>query len=205
MGCFRIFPVFLILITSAVAGANFDRAVSSDAMFYRDFTTKIRSSANFKVAVPGNVQFGFRYQLKFGVPLFSEPILGDLPLGWDTNRFLRSFWDKVFLLDESTLQIGNEQIPLTCVFIDGQDNRFSGKDSPLIPDFLIKVYLVANDFTCTGPLNPGWPESGGKRETWDTYAYFEIRDPTIMLPTEIKLRYRWTEYIAYLADEGSHQ
>ena len=62
----------------------------------------------------------------------------------------------------------------------------------------MRVYLVANDYSCTGPINPGWPDNGGKEETWDTYVYFEIRDPTIMLPVEAHLRYRWNEYKSVL-------
>ena len=84
----------------------------------------------------------------------------------------------------------------------GHDNRFTGKTGPLIPDFVIEVYLVANDYTCTGPINPQWPVSSPKKETWDTYVYYEIRDPTIMLPTEIKVNYRWEEYKALPIDRG---
>ncbi len=98
--------------------------------------------------------------------------------------------------------IGERKLPLTCVFIHGQDHRFSGKDDPLFPDLLLKVYLVANDFSCTGPLNPGWPSNGGKMETWHTYLYYEVRDPTIMLPVEIKLRDFWNEYSAILFEKG---
>ena len=115
------------------------------------------------------------------------------PLG---SFWIRNFWDKVFVTDDSNLVLNGETIPITCIFINGQDNRFSGKDTPLIPDFFMQVYLVANDYTCTGPINPNWPLASGKKETWDTYVYYEIRDPTIMLPTEIKIRYRWEEYKA---------
>ena len=184
------------------AWADLDIAASPDAMFYRQFALKVRPTSAFRVPVPGNPLFGFRYQLKSGAPLFQEPLIGDFFLDPKGEKFFRNFWDKVSVQDGSLLQLGDEQVPLTCIFINGQDNRFSQKDSPLIPDFFLKVYLVANDFNCKGPINPGWPNTSGKKETWDTYVYFEVRDPTIMLPTEIKLRYRWAEYVGYLVDDG---
>ena len=172
------------------------------ASFYRDMTLRVRSKGNFKVPVPGNTDQTFSYSLQFGTPRFNLPIVDDFFLDTSMDRFFRNFWDKVFLQDGSTLTINGMEIPLTCVFISGQDNRFSQKETPLIPDFVLKIYLVANDFTCVGPINPGWPDNGGKKETWDTYLYYEVRDPTIMIPTDVKIRYRWNELFAYWVDQG---
>ena len=176
--------------------------LSQEIDFYRNFTLKVRPSGNFKIPMPSNGDLRFSYEFKFANPLFEKPIVYDFSLDENKTTFYRHFWDKIFFQDGSYINVGGEQVPLTCVFLSGQDNRLSGKDTPLIPDFFMKVYLVANDYTCTGPLNPGWPNNGGKKETWDTYIYYEIRDPTIMLPTEIKVRYRWVEFPAILMDQG---
>lgn len=169
---------------------------------YRDFTLKLRAKSSFRVPMPSNGDMSFVYELKLGSPIFAKPVTFDFPLDPDTGKFYRHFWDKVFVQDSSYLLVGNEQVPLTCIFVTGQDNRFSGKNTPLIPDYVFKVYLVANDYSCTGPINPAWPNDGGKRETWDTYVYFEVRDPTVMLPTDIKIRYRSIEFPAVLIDDG---
>ncbi len=112
--------------------------------------------------------------------------------------FYRIFFDRIFLKDGSTLHVGGQDLPLTCVFVSGQDNRFSGDHNPLFPQFILKVHFVANDFSCVGPINPGWPGSGGKKEAWDTYVHYSIKDPTIMLPVDAGLRYRWNEFEALL-------
>jgi len=177
---------------------------TSETKIYRDFTGSIRGTGTFQVATPGNDNAKFSYSLKMGAPIFTNPIAYDFFMSPELTTKIRHFWDKISLQDGSALTVGNQSIPLTCIYISGEDNRFSGKNSPLLPDFILKVYLVANDFTCTGPINPGWPGNGQKEESWDTYVYFEVRDPTIMLPTESKLRYRWNEYQAFVIDQGGH-
>ena len=62
---------------------------------------------------------------------------------------------------------------------------------------------MANDFSCQGPIRPGWPRTGGNKENWDTYLHYEIRDPTIMLPQDALIRYRWNETKAVLIDKGN--
>lgn len=197
-----------MLVIMGVCSARMARAetIAPSAPFYRDFTMKVRKVANFKVPVPGSADFSFHYELDQSTPLlptFADPLLSDLPsVPPEPQGYFRKFWDKVLLKDGSYVQLGDQKIPLTCIFISGQDNRFLGVPNPLFPEYLIKVYLVANDYTCTGPVNPGWPATGSKKETWDTYIYYEVRDPTIMLPTEVKLRYRWAEYTGVLVDNG---
>jgi hypothetical protein len=175
------------------------------ATLYRSLTLKVRAQGSFKVPMPNGADMPFSYKLAFGAPLFSQALFSDFFMGPDTTQFVRDFWDKIALQDGSYLMLGNDPVPLTCIFIRGDDNRFAHKDTPLIPDFLLRVYLVANDFSCTGPINPGWPGNGGRKETWDTYLYFEVRDPTIMLPTETKVRVRWNELPAVFVDQGGNQ
>lgn len=201
----KIFPVLIILgltFTSIVKA----EPTEQEKKFYRELNLSLRKSAKFFIPMPGLQKTDFSYNLEFDQPLWQEPIIGDMPSdGGDPTRkgqFYRSFFDKIFLKDGSVIKLNGEEIPLTCVFINGQDNRFSGNPSPVFPQFIMKVYLVANSFSCQGPIRPGWPETGGKKEAWDTYIYFEIRDPTIMLPSENKLRYRWNEYEAILVDDG---
>lgn len=195
----------LLAVFSAILSIGAVRAIAAEtatSISYRDLTLKLRTSGSFRVPMPSNGDLAFSYEVKFGAPRFSEPITYDFSLGPDKDKFYRHFWDKVFFLDGSYLLVGGEKVPLTCVFISGQDNRFTKKDTPLIPDFVLKVYLVANDYTCTGPVNPAWPANSKKKEMWDTYVYYEIRDPTIMLPADAKIRYRWAEFPAILVDGG---
>ncbi len=172
--------------------------------FYRSLTLKVRKNAHFRVPMPSNGDLKFQYGLTWGAGILKLPLVRDFTFEPGSSQFFRNFWDKVSLEDGSFLEVGGEQVPLTCIYLEGRDNRFS-KTSPLIPDFLLKIYLVANDFTCTGPINPGWPANGGKRETWDTYVYFEVRDPTVMLPIEAKIRYRWSEFSALVIDEDGYR
>ncbi len=190
---FRLFILATILTAHSV--------LADSSVFYRDLVLKVRQSGSFKVPMPSNGDLSFSYEFKFSNAKFEKPLFYDFFLDPDKTKFYRHFWDKIFFQDGSYLLLGGEKVPLTCIYVNGQDNRFS-KDTPLIPDFVLKVYLVANDFTCMGPINPGWPSNGGRKEMWDTYFYFEIRDPTIMLPTESKIRYRWTEFPAVLVDPG---
>ena len=198
----------IILFTMSVAlfakSSHSDNVPPPEAKIYRDFTNQIRSSSVFSIAMPGNDNAQFSYAFQMGAPIFHDPIAYDFYMDPDDKNKIRHFWDKVSLKDGSAITIGSRSIPLTCIYISGEDNRFSGKTTPLLPDYVLKVYLVANDFTCTGPINPGWPGNGQKEEAWDTYIYFEVRDPTIMLPTETKLRYRWNDYQAFLVDQGVH-
>jgi hypothetical protein len=170
--------------------------------FYRDLVLRIRTQAEFKVPMPANGDLHFDYKMDFDQPKWKDPIMDDYPvtddMGKPNGKFIRFFWDKIFLKEGSYVNVGGEQIPLTCIHVDGQDNRYSGKSGPLIPDFVLKIKFVANDWTCTGPINPGWPGNGGKKEAWDTYIQYTIKDPTIMLPIDAELRYRWAEYTAVL-------
>ena len=169
---------------------------------YRALTLRVRKSGEFMVPVPtGPTDMTISYKLDWGDPIFKAPLKSDIHnLGWNSSGFYSLFWDKIFLKENSTINIAGEELPLTCVYVSGQDNRNSNNESPLLPQYVIKVYLVAKDFSCEGPMNRGWPENGLRQESWDTYLYYEIRDPTIMLPTEVRVRYRWNEFNAVIID-----
>jgi hypothetical protein len=193
----RFFLFLLIILSTNAFSATANNIDPEVVKYYRDLTLRIRSSAEFKVPMIGSDQT-YSYELKFADPVYKDPMVGDLVLGNDPTKFYRSFFDRIMLKDGSYALINGEQIPLTCIFINGQDNRNSGNTDPRFPQFIMKVYLVANDFSCVGPINPGFPSNGGKEEAWDTYLYFEVRDPTIMLPVEAKIRYRWNEFHSVL-------
>lgn len=189
------------LVSSQIA---FAQSELPQPIFYRDMTLKIRQKGEFSIPFPG-IQSSIKYGLEWGEPVYEMPLITDLPLSdskTGKTHILRSFYDRILVKDGSFININGEILPLTCVFIVGQDNRFSKNDSPLIPEFALKIYFVANDFSCLGPLKPGWPYTGGREENWDTYIHYEIKDPTIMLPTDAKLRYRWNEYDMVLVDRG---
>lgn len=171
-----------------------------DPVFYRNLVLKIRPQAIFQVPMP-NGYFNFSYHFSFSKPLWENPIVNEFSSYEDRTKFYRYFWDKIFVNDYSYLDIHGEHLPVTCISVEGQDNRLI-KDSPLFPDYILKIYVVVNDFACMGPINPGWPENGGKKETWETYVYYEVHDPTIMLPIKTKLHYRGLEFPAIVMDEG---
>lgn len=194
-------PLFLILFLLSPTAFG-KQATPQEKKFYRAMVLNIRTQAEFKVAMPANGDLHFNYKLEFDQPKWAEPIISDYPLTDEvfkpTGKFIRNFWEKIYLKEGSYVEVGGEQIPLTCIHVDGQDNRFSGKSGPLLPDFILKIKFVANDWTCTGPLNPGWPGNGGKKESWETYIQYTVKDPTIMLPIDAELRYRWSEFQAVL-------
>ena len=197
----KIFLMSLLFVSVSAFGRP--KTSAPNVQFYRDLTLKIRSSGEFLIPFPGT-QSSIKYSVSFGQPVYEVPKMYDTHLNDKDPYFYRSFWDRILFKDGSFLEVNGEKLPLTCIFISGQDNRFSDKMnySPLLPEFILKVYLVANDFSCQGPIKPGWPETGGKQENWDTYLYYEIKDPTIMLPMDAKLRYRWNEYNVVLVNKG---
>ncbi len=165
---------------------------------YRTLSKNIRPQAQMQIAMPNGELFDFSYDLKMADALFPNPLMSTIRLGSNENEHSISFWDKIMTTEDSSLNIGNEKLPITCIFVHGQDNRNISELSPLFPQFIMNIYIVVGDYTCAGPLNPGWPQNGGKKELWDTYIHYQIKDPTIMLPTDITLRLRWNEYSAYL-------
>ncbi len=194
--------LFSLLLSSSAAFAT-PKLTAPKTQFYRNLTLKIRPAGEFLIPFPG-MQSSVKYSIEFGQPVYDLPKMFDSHPSDRQSFFYRSFWDRILFKDGSFLEVNGEKLPLTCIFISGQDNRFADKAiySPLLPEFVLKIYLVANDFSCQGPIKPGWPETGGKEENWDTYLYYEIKDPTIMLPMDAKVRYRWNEYNIVLVDQG---
>jgi hypothetical protein len=201
-----------LLFFAVVLGLSFPASAKNAAVpapkadFYRAMIMRLRSDAKFKMATPDHFAY-FNYHFEFGEPIQQETLVSDAHLNMDNPKlFDRLFWDRIALKDGSYIEVHEgEKIPLTCVFVSGQDNRFNGQKSPVIPDFILKVYLVANDYACQGPIHPGWPSTGGKKEAWDTYVYYEVRDPTIMLPQDSHLRLIWSEFPSIFVQEGPHQ
>ena len=199
--------VFTVLMFTAIASANMEmtsQAVDSSPQFYRNFTQKVRQAGEFQIPLPGaNTNLSYSFQL--ALPVYPLPLIADLHLASGNKYFFRSFWDRILFKDDSFIIMNGEKLPLTCIFIVGQDNRFTDPkmNSPLLPEFILKIYLVANDYSCQGPITPGWPVTGGRKENWGNYIYYEVRDPTIMLPVEAKLRYRWNDYNIVLVDRGA--
>jgi hypothetical protein len=198
--------LFLVITINLLCLKAYSQAPSPPG-YYRELSNKVRQYVEFNVPIP-SLKFDFSYKLEFGTPIYFEPKISDVSISSAptiNNAFYRSFWDRIFATDNSYIDIGGERLPLTCIFIHGQDNRYNGKKLPILPDIILRVYLVANDYSCQGPIRPGWPESGGRREAWDTYVYYEIRDLTIMLPVDAKIRFRWAEFPAILIDKGEKQ
>lgn len=196
----NLLSVYLLFSVSLSALAG--EPTPSEKKFYRDLVLKIRTQAEFKVPMPANGDMHFNYKMEFDQPKWKEPIISDFLITdgtlKPTGKFFRNFWEKIFLKEGSYMTVAGEQIPLTCIHVAGQDNRFSGNSNPMFPEFILKIIFVANDWTCQGPINPGWPQNGGKEQAWETYIHYEVKDPTIMLPVEAGLRYRWNEFGAVL-------
>jgi len=189
------FILFLISI-NAFSG---ETQLAQDLKYYRELTLMVRKSGEFKIALPDGSDTYFSYEQDESEPIYSSPKFSNLVIdSSNPSLFYRTFYDRIFLKDGSKISIGDEFLPLTCIFIKGQDNRYSGNQSPLFPKIILNIYLVANDYSCTGPINPGWPDNGGKQETWDTYLKYTVKDPTIMLPVDPEFRYRWNEFKAIL-------
>jgi len=165
---------------------------------YRQLVKSVPLEGSFKILMPGRrrpVRIAYRIA-GWGKGRDPEPIL--------MSRDSGQFFDWNFTTEGSSLKVeGDEEesLPLTCVHVRGQDNRASRTRNPLFPEVLLRVFLVANDAACVGPLNLN-VELGGRRELWDTYLYFEVHDPQTMLPLEVKLRYARNEYHALLDRAG---
>lgn len=163
---------------------------AADRKFYRELTQKLSRVGTFSVTLVGTHQkIHFEYEL--GKPIYPEPIVVDAHTGLDRRYLYRDFWDRIFLTENSYLDIDGHREPLTCIFINGQDNRYAGLSDPRIPGILMRVYLVARDKTCTGPLNPNYPHDGTIPENWDTYLYYELKHPETLFPTGSRIRTNW--------------
>lgn len=172
---------------------------------YRNYVLALPATMNFSAVTPwglGEVS----YSLKWSAPLISLPAMASYPaLDGDPTKNFVEFFDRIALTPDSFIKIGELTIPLTCIWVHGQDNREVDGDDPLIPKQVYRYILVANDFSCSGPINPGWPENGLKKEYWDTYVELLIKDLTIYRPAEATLRYRWNETKMIVKEIGPKQ
>ena len=197
-----VFTIASGMAVSQAATAASPKMKAPGPAFYREFTMRIQNKGTFRVFMPDGRHSDINYEFEFGEPVYPEVMMGDYLVETGKSYFYRNFYDRILVKDGSFIEIGGEKLPLTCVVVAAQDNRFSGPKSPVIPDYIFKIHLVANDFACQGPVRPGWPNSGGRKENWDTFLHFEVKDPTIMLPTDTEVRYRWNEYNAIWIDAG---
>lgn len=163
--------------------------------FYRELALKIRNDSTFSIPMP-DADREVHISFNWGEPKNTEPqVFPSVQSDGTTERY---FFDPIFTKDGSYMMIGERKVPITCLHIFGRDSRELVNPNPTFPKLLLFVRIVANDFSCVGPKKPGWPETGGREETWDTFIYYKIPDPTIMLPVDAVLRWRWNEYNAIL-------
>ena len=189
----------LALSALALAAPNPNLPPKPGPDYYRDLTKRIRTEAQFKVPFPGADQY-FDYKFELGEPIYPEVKLGDYVINPEKPLFqFRYFWDRIFVKDGSRVHFNGLDLPITCIFVQGQDNRWASEhQNPLFAEMILKITLVVNDFQCVGPINPNWPQNGGKKENWDTFIQYSVKDPTIMLPVDAEIRYRWNEFQAVL-------
>lgn len=175
----------LILMSPWLANAG-------SAKHYRDLIMRVRSEGAFKIPMPDRGDLNFKYKMQLDKPKW------DLPIVTPYDGLFIQFWDKIFLKEGSYMELNGEQIPITCIHVSGRD--LGKSENPQIPQYIITFFFIANDWTCTGPINPNYPRYSPRKEAWDTYLHYDVKDPTIMLPTEAGLRYRWNEYEAVLVN-----
>jgi len=159
---------------------------------YRDLILRVRTEGEFRIPMPANGDLLFKYKMELDEPKWKEPVVADYP-----GLNVVEFWDKIFLKEGSHIVLNGEEIPLTCIHVKGRDLGKS-PGGPTIPRYIITFFFVAKDWTCTGPLNPDYPRYSPRKEAWDTYLHYDVRDETIMLPSDAGLRYRWNEFEAVL-------
>lgn len=184
---------FFFTLLTLLCNLAFAEPSSSEKQFYRDLTRHLSSVGTFSITMAGTQQkIHFEYSL--AKPIYAEPIVVDARIGLNPQYFFRSFWDRIFLSEGSYLELDGKRMPLTCVFINGQDNRYADITDPRIPQILMRVYLVAKDKTCVGPLNPNYPHDGTVEENWDSYLYYELKHPETLFPTGSRVRTNWNDF-----------
>lgn len=185
------FPLF--------ANANHPEITVKEKQLYRDeLTSRIRLQQNFKMNVKVNEKSEFSYQIKLEKPVYDMPVFADIHNWGSDTAYFRGFWDLFQTTQDSVLKVGNELLPINCVFISAQDNRhIENNPIPLLSEYLMEVYLVVGTDMCTGgPFNPNNPLYGAEQIAWDTYVYYRIKAPTIMQPIDALLVYRKNQYHA---------
>jgi hypothetical protein len=120
------FGILVIFFSTTVFAAHrkIPGKTIPNSEFYRAMTLRIRNSGEFKVPTPGT-NTSVSYNFEFNRPIYKEPVIGDLHFPIGEAYFLRTFFDRILFKDGSFLEVNGEKLPLTCVFVEGQDNRFS--------------------------------------------------------------------------------
>jgi hypothetical protein len=191
----RILTLLTACLVSAPALAkptiSHTKPKAESAQFYRDLILRVRTEGEFRIPMADRGDQFFRYKMEIDTPKWTLPVVSE-----DTLVGVIDFWDKIMLKDGSFIVLNGEEIPLTCIHVKGRDLGKSG--IPTVPRFIITFFFVANDWTCTGPMNPDYPKFSPRKDAWDTYLHYDVRDETIMLPSEVGLRYHWNEFDAQL-------
>lgn len=183
---------FILIISLLCSSWTWAENRGSEPGFYRELTHRLSTVGSFTINMVGAKQhIHFKYSL--AKPIYAEPIVSDARLGLEPRYFFRAFWDRIFLAEGSYLEMDGERLPLTCIFINGQDNRYANISDPRIPQVLMRIYLVTKDKTCVGPMNPNYPHDGTIPETWDNYLYYELKHPETLVPNGARLRRNWND------------
>jgi len=203
--------IFLILLLAASALAQdipalrpeelaMNPATPPTAEFYRRLLLNMRREGNFQLHLPGQKVASVSYRLQWNVSRLthSAPKFYGSP-----DAQVRNWSDHVWTAEGSTLTVENAErpLPIDCVFVQGQDNLGAYRRPAVIPRFVLKLFFVANDPECRGPINNDPTLYSVTPFLWDTFLQYEVRDTTVFLPLEPKLRYFRNE-AALIWDNG---
>jgi hypothetical protein len=202
----KFFLTTVLFLSSAQASA-----VASFASENPDLVAEYRRDV---LAIPAQMKFEVRsplgsaevsYQLTWDEPAALLPETSRFPSLSSPDAYFIEYYDRIFLAPGSQMNVGSRVLPLTCIWVHGQDNRPWITFDPLIPLKVMRILLVANDFACEGPFNPGWPGNGKPKETWDTYIEIQLKDLALYRPSHSSLRFRNVETELAVTEVGPVQ
>ncbi|MBS1984086.1 MAG: hypothetical protein JST16_07925 [Bdellovibrionales bacterium] len=126
--------------------------------------------------------------------LVHRSLTGDLPVSWSVTQMQPAqaeptvfdtssddsdsveFYDRILFGAGSKLTANGRVLPLTCLWVHGSHHSHAPQNQRIL---LRRLYLVASDTTCTGPVKPGLPPEGNPELNWDSYIYFEQATPAL--------------------------
>ncbi|MGE3757300.1 MAG: hypothetical protein AB7H97_06065 [Pseudobdellovibrionaceae bacterium] len=193
----RCLPIFVIVII--LAWISFDCAVvraESLEETYRRVVLKLPKSAEYTVPLTEPSLAKVTYDIEFGEPIYKKPVIVKTQIYSSDKKnkktHLIEFFDRIRLKSGSTLNVGPEKFPLTCIYVKGLDNRFAGEKRSEIPNAILRIWLVSTtDPECRGPIDPNWPHASVKRDAWSTFLLLNIKDSD-MRPIDVILRFKRT-------------
>lgn len=167
--------------------------------FYRRLFLNIPREGNFSLELPG---FGksteIQYKFDWNSPLLD---LTKLDLKGSEKSMHRIWEDRVMTVRNAswlTIEgLSQGKLPITCVYVFGQDTlNPKGKPNDF-PRFILKVQLVINDNDCKGPVETKPDVYVTNTDLWETALTFQLRGDgatNLMYPIEPKLRYLRNEF-----------